>query len=41
MPGRGRPDGLTIDSEGGVWVAINNGGEASGRPDARGSLPCD
>jgi sugar lactone lactonase YvrE len=22
-----RPDGLTVDSEGGVWVAISNGGE--------------
>jgi sugar lactone lactonase YvrE len=24
--GAGRPDGLTVDGEGGVWVAISNGG---------------
>jgi sugar lactone lactonase YvrE len=26
IPGGGRPDGLTVDREGGVWTAISNGG---------------
>jgi sugar lactone lactonase YvrE len=26
IPDEGRPDGLTVDGEGGVWVAIANGG---------------
>ena len=26
MPAGGRPDGLTVDSEGGVWVALSNAG---------------
>jgi len=26
IPDEGRPDGLTVDSEGGVWTAISNGG---------------
>jgi sugar lactone lactonase YvrE len=26
IPDDGRPDGLTVDSEGGVWTAISNGG---------------
>jgi sugar lactone lactonase YvrE len=26
IPDAGRPDGLTVDSEGGVWTAISNGG---------------
>ena len=26
IPEGGRPDGLTVDSEGGVWTAISNGG---------------
>jgi sugar lactone lactonase YvrE len=26
LPDGGRPDGLTVDSEGGVWTAVSNGG---------------
>jgi sugar lactone lactonase YvrE len=26
VPGGGRPDGLTVDADGGVWTAISNGG---------------
>jgi sugar lactone lactonase YvrE len=35
--GAGDPDGLTVDSEGGVWVALFGGGEAR-RYDANGTL---
>ena len=26
MPDGGRPDGLTVDADGGVWTAVSNGG---------------
>jgi sugar lactone lactonase YvrE len=39
LPGDGRPDGLTVDAEGGVWVALNRSGTVrryapEGTPDA-------
>lgn len=44
VPSEGRPDGLTVDSEGGVWVALNKGGvvhryDRDGTLDAVISLP--
>ncbi len=43
-PAAGRPDGLTVDSEGGVWVALHRGGavrrySADGTLDAVVELP--
>jgi sugar lactone lactonase YvrE len=38
-PEDGRPDGLTVDSEGGVWIAMNRAG-AVRRYGTDGSLDC-
>jgi sugar lactone lactonase YvrE len=44
IPNGGRPDGLTVDSEGGVWTAISNGAAVhrfspEGRLDAVSEVP--
>ena len=44
QPGEGRADGLTVDSEGGVWVALNHSGTVrryttGGVPDAVVEVP--
>jgi len=44
MPDDGRPDGLTVDAEGGVWVALNHSGTVrrytpDGAPDAVVDIP--